>query len=63
MKNYRITDEECPTCGATASDRQRHAEPQGLWKCPHCSSEKCCMCDMGDDVECGACLNADEGEE
>ena len=55
--NYRETDDECPGCGATAGDRKdnKPGEPQGLSMCPHCHTEKCCMCDMGDDVECGNC--------
>lgn len=55
---YRITEDECPSCGATAKDRfdNKPAEPQGLGVCRHCGSEKCCMCDMGDDVECPSCL-------
>ena len=61
--NYRDTDDECPSCGASAGDRKRNKpdEPQGLSECPHCGGEKCCMCDMGDDVECGSCdISADE---
>lgn len=55
--NYRETDDECPSCGATAGDRLRNkpGEPQGLETCPYCNAEKCCMCDMGDDVECPSC--------
>lgn len=55
--NYRETDDECPSCGATAKDRRDNKpdSPQGLETCPHCSAEKCCMCDMGDDVECPSC--------
>ena len=55
--NYRETNDECPSCGATARDRKQNkpCEPQGLDTCPHCSAEKCCMCDMGDDVECISC--------
>ncbi len=49
--------ETCEGCGATASDRQNNKpdSPQELSECPHCGSQKCCMCDMGDDVECGNC--------
>lgn len=55
--NYRETTDPCPGCGATARDRKHNkpAEPQGLETCPHCDAEKCCMCDMGDDVECPSC--------
>ncbi len=55
--NYRETDDECPSCGASARDRKRNKpnSPQGLEVCPYCESEKCCMCDMGDDVECPSC--------
>lgn len=50
-------DDDCPGCGATSADRGRNKrdQPQGLAQCPHCSSYKCCMCDMGDDVECISC--------
>jgi hypothetical protein len=55
--NYRETDDECPSCGATDGDRKRNQPdaPQGLSECPHCGALKCCMCDMGDDVECISC--------
>lgn len=55
--NYRETDDECPSCGASAADRAHNKpeRPQGLDTCPYCKSEKCCMCDMGDDVECPSC--------
>ena len=55
--NYRETDDECPGCGATYGDRQRNRpdDPQGLSECGYCGTEKCCMCDMGDDVECISC--------
>jgi hypothetical protein len=60
--NYRETDDECPGCGATAADRKRNKPdaPQGLETCPHCGTEKCCMCDMGDDVECISCDTDDD---
>lgn len=60
--NYRETDDECPGCGATSADRKHNKpnEPQGLSECPHCGTEKCTMCDMGDDVECGNCDLGDE---
>lgn len=56
---YQDTDRECGGCGATAADRNlnRGEDPQGLSKCPHCDADKCCMCDMGDDVECISCSN------
>lgn len=59
--NYRETDDTCGGCGATFIDRRRNQpeEPQGLSECPHCGADKCCMCDLGDDVECGSC---DAGE-
>ncbi len=55
--NYRETDEDCKGCGATAGDRKRNqpTQPQGLSSCPHCEANKCCMCDMGDDVGCVRC--------
>ena len=58
---YRKSDDECGGCGATAEDRKKNKpeEDQGLSTCPHCNSDKCCMCDMGDDVECGNCNNFD----
>jgi len=58
---YRETTDECPSCGATARDRlsNKPNEPQGLETCPHCMAEKCCMCDMGDDVECQSCSEED----
>lgn len=44
-----MTDEikECDGCGNEA--------PERITICPHCGSEKCNMCDMGDDCECGNC--------
>ena len=55
--NYRETEDMCPACGATAKDRKRSGAdmPQGLSECPFCGTEKCWMCDMGDDVECNYC--------
>lgn len=60
--NYQESDDECPGCGATAGDRKRNQpdRPQGLETCPHCNTLKCCMCDMGDDVECISCGAHDE---
>ncbi|EAB2011971.1 hypothetical protein FNI14_04935 [Salmonella enterica subsp. salamae] len=43
-------DQECPTCGNEA--------PEYLKECPWCGSQKCDLCDMGDDT---ACMNC-EGE-
>ncbi len=59
--NYRETDDECIGCGATAVERRKNkpTEPQGLSECPACGAAKCCMCDMGDDVECGNCPDED----
>lgn len=60
---YRETDDECLGCGATWTYRFRNQSgaPQGLETCPHCGSEKCCMCDMGDDIECCSCPEAEAG--
>ena len=60
--NYIETNRECPGCGATADDRKKNRpdDHQGLSECPHCGSRKCCMCDMGDDVECLSCDAGDE---
>ena len=59
--DYRETDDECDGCGSTAGYRatNKKTEPQGLSTCPHCGSDKCCMCDMGDEVECGQCQSDD----
>lgn len=57
------TDRECDGCGSTLAERERRSKANGgltgLRKCPHCGADKCLMCDMGDDVECGNC--PDEG--
>jgi hypothetical protein len=55
--NYRESSNTCPSCGATEGDRRSNKPqaPQGLDECPYCGAEKCCMCDMGDDVECLSC--------
>jgi hypothetical protein len=60
----RIEEMECPSCGASASDRQNNKpeSPQGLSDCPFCGSKKCCMCDMGDDVECPSCNSEDSDD-
>lgn len=55
--------DECPACGSSLTDREAYKarnEPDDklsvvLTRCPHCGNEKCCMCDMGDDVECLLC--------
>lgn len=55
-------DTECPGCGSSLKDRQDYVKRNNgsrlttsLRRCPHCGSQKCCMCDMGDDVECLSC--------
>lgn len=56
--NYIETDANCPSCGSTIEDRrssERTNKRLGLSECPHCNSQKCGMCDMGDDVECPSC--------
>lgn len=60
-------DDECPGCGSSPADRRdyaaRHGDPRiplGLQNCPHCGTGKCCMCDLGDDVECVSCGAGDE---
>lgn len=62
-----MNNDECPVCGSTLADREsRRAKwpeddiPVNLTKCQFCGSMKCCMCDMGDDVECGNCIGDDE---
>lgn len=59
--NYWETDDECNGCGATAAERRANKpdEPQGLSECPHCGTDKCTMCDIGDDVACGNCPDED----
>ncbi len=59
-------DDECPGCGSTLANREARAKrdkddaiPTSLTECPYCGTLKCCMCDMGDDVECISC-NQDE---
>ncbi|MGE4843356.1 MULTISPECIES: hypothetical protein [Buttiauxella] len=48
-----MTDEikTCEGCG--------NEEPERIETCPHCGADKCDLCDMGDNVECGNC--PDEG--
>ena len=59
--NYRETDDECPGCGSTHADRKRERPTEtylGLSECTYCGTEKCYLCDMGDDVECPSCDEA-----
>lgn len=44
---------ECPACG------NPEATETELRPCPHCGTEKCARCNMGDDVECPACESDD----
>lgn len=44
---------ECEGCG----DYHYKAK---ITECPHCGSEKCPTCDMGDDTNCGNCPNEDD---
>ena len=60
--NPRETDDTCPGCGSSLKDREQKAKrypndnvPTGFTTCEFCGSSKCCMCDMGDDVECPSC--------
>lgn len=55
-------DIACPGCGSSLADRQKRADqypdeaiPTDLSECQYCGAEKCCLCDMGDDVECISC--------
>ncbi len=54
---YHESKASCGGCGTTAAERRKQfpKEPHGLSVCPRCGEEKCCACDMGDDVECGSC--------
>ena len=58
---YHESTMDCEGCGSTAEDRKKNRpnDRQGTSICPHCGTEKCCMCDMGDDVECGNCTEDD----
>ena len=61
--NYRNSQDACRGCGSTYEDRQRNHPNEtylGLSECPHCGTDKCVMCDMGDDVECGSCEQNEE---
>lgn len=58
---------ECPCCGSSLADREGYRArnndsdiPVDLKRCPHCGSEKCCMCDMGDDVPCLGCESMED---
>lgn len=59
-----MTEDDCNGCGSSLFDRERYARGNpddgfltGLVDCPHCGADKCCMCDMGDDVPCLSCDN------
>jgi len=63
---------ECPACGSRMRDREdyikRTCDPKDgvtteLAKCPFCGADKCCMCDMGDDVRCLSCESCESEEE
>ena len=53
---------ECPGCGSSLADREDYRKrnkndtiPTDLQRCPYCGSDKCAMCNMGDDVNCPSC--------
>lgn len=59
-------DRACRGCDATLAERERHQKEAGgspddlgFRYCRGCGGEKCCVCDMGDDVECGNCDDSD----
>lgn len=59
--------EVCGGCGSTHAERLARAMQRtsqacyaALRECPHCGADKCIICDMGDDVECGSCDLGDE---
>lgn len=59
--------EVCGGCGSTHAERLAHAMQRTtqvrdatLRECQHCGADKCIICDMGDDVECGSCGSDDE---
>lgn len=57
-------DGVCGGCGSTLADREKFAAgaddvPLSIGACPYCNTDKCCMCDMGDDVNCGNCPDED----
>lgn len=58
----------CPGCGSSLQERLSKATrypseriSTAIRECPHCGAGKCCMCDMGNDVECPSCPD-DENE-
>ncbi len=54
--HYRETEADCKGWGASLAERNNHgSDPSGLSECPQCGADKCCVCDMGDDVECVSC--------
>lgn len=62
MSSKDEDEDECSGCGSSYEERKARAQrypdddiPLGLTECPHCGAEKCCFCNMGDDVECGNC--------
>jgi hypothetical protein len=66
---------ECGGCGSTLADRKNYRErnagsraeydsiPVDTCLCPHCGAQKCCQCDMGDDVQCNGCESDGEQED
>jgi len=65
-------DEECKCCGSRPDARKRYlggidaserTKVEEFTKCPFCSSQKCCMCDMGNDVRCTSCVDEEEDYE
>lgn len=61
MSAQEVTEDDCPGCGSAHGHRVKFAAgaddvPLGLGTCPHCGAKKCCLCDMGDDVECISCV-------
>ena len=47
--------EPCPACGCDEYDHLTTI-------CPHCDTQKCERCDMGDSSECAACCDILEGD-
>lgn len=70
MTHFPDPKDECPGCGSSYIDRRDYAARGAvpgegtisteLIDCPHCYAKKCCMCDMGDDVECQLCGGDEE---
>ena len=54
----------CHSCGATSLDRKTNKpnDDQGITNCQFCNADKCCMCDMGDDVQCLSCEGNEDQE-